>query len=166
MSLKKKLLKLIEDEGFEDAKSLVGMSTIQLIEKSGCEFDTDIASSIILVLFKRNVFPKQYKNCRLNYDFNGVVEWSCDWGNDEFSETYATPFWGGDSMVPVETYMFVSPDGELDDSKVPSDGIYDGIKGQSHFHNLEHYYEWIKEFYLPKVHQAITKHVAFYQTFR
>jgi hypothetical protein len=166
MSLKEKLLKLIEDEGFEGAKSLVGLNTFQLLDKSGCEIDSDLSYNLIFDLFKKNIYPKEYKNCRLNFNLDGVVEWSCDWGNDEFSETYATPFWSGDSIVPVETYMFVSPDGELNDSEVPSDGIYDGIKGQSEFHDLEHYNRWIKEFYLPKVHQAITKHVAFYQTFR
>ncbi len=81
------LQKLIDKEGFDDAKSMLGLTTIELIQKSNCRIDFNMANGILGYLFREKLFPWTYKNCQLSYDgFGGIINWECDWSGDFFDD--------------------------------------------------------------------------------
>jgi outer membrane receptor for ferrienterochelin and colicin len=84
------LQKLIDKEGFYETKSMLGLTTMELIDKSNCRIDLTMANDILGYLFREKLFPWKYKNCQLSYDgFSGVINWECDWSGD-FYDDYDT----------------------------------------------------------------------------
>ena len=172
------LQNLIEKEGFDEAKSMLGLTTIELIEKSDCQIDFEMANNILSYLFREKLFPMKYKNCQLMYDgFSGVVNWECDWSgdfyndyNEESTSNMATPFWDGNNGIPVDTELYKAVDsegnpillseGDLDDSET-----YTFIKWDKEFDNLASYSMWIRRFYLPKVYEVILQHLDNYRNY-
>jgi hypothetical protein len=170
------LQKLIDKEGFDETKSMLGLTTIELIQKSDCQIDFEMANNILSYLFREKLFPMKYKNCQLSYDgFSGVVNWECDWSgdyyndyNDESTSSMATPFWDGYGNIPVDTELYQAVDsesnpillGDLDNSQ-----SYTSIEWNKKFDNLASYSMWIRRFYLPNVYEAISQHLDNYRNY-
>jgi hypothetical protein len=172
------LQNLIEKEGFDEAKSMLGLTTMELIQKSDCQINFEMANNILGYLFSEKLFPWKYKNCQLSYDgFSGVVNWECDWSgdfyndyNEESTSNMATPFWDGNNGIPVDTELYKAVDsegnpillseGDLDDSET-----YTFIKWDKEFDNLASYSMWIRRFYLPNVYEAISQHLDNYRNY-
>jgi hypothetical protein len=164
------LQKLIDEDGFDDTKQSLGLTTMELIQKSNCRIDLTMAGDILSYLFREKLFPWKYKNCQLSY--NGVVNWDCDWSNEIYDEestsSMATPFWDGSDGIPVDTELYKAVDsegnpillseGDLDDSE-----SYTFIKWNEEFDNLASYSMWIRRFYLPQVYYVIQKHLNNYR---
>lgn len=172
------LQNLIEKEGFDEAKSMLGLTTIELIEKSDCPIDAELANELIPKLFNDNVLPSRYKNCLLSYSrFEGILEWNCDWSdegyNDNISEdtvTLATPFWDGRNGVPVDTSLYTVVDSVeqgniLSDDDFPNQECYSHIEWNDNFNSFSDYKIWIRKFYLPQVHSIIRKHLDNYRNY-
>lgn len=170
------LQKLIDKEGFDEAKSLLGLSTIELIQKSNCQIDLTMAGDILSYLFREKLFPWKYKNCQLSYDgFSGVVNWDCDWSgefyndyNEESTSSMATPFWDANNGIPVDTELYKAVDSEgnpilLSEGDLENNECYTFIKWDEEFDNLASYSMWIRRFYLPQVHYVIEKHLNNYR---
>ena len=167
------LQKLINSKGFDEAKSLLGLSSMELIQKSDCKIDFTIANDITRELFDLGSIPFLYKNCQLSYnDFSGVVDWICDWdGEEEQTVSMATQFWEGNDGIPVDTdsYRVVDSDGAenlLGLNDLDSGECYTYIEWTEEFNNLASYDMWIRRFYLPKVHSAIQKHLDNYRNYQ
>jgi hypothetical protein len=170
------LQKLIDKEGFDETKSMLGLTTIELIQKSDCQIDFEMANNILSYLFREKLFPMKYKNCQLSYDgFSGVVNWECDWSgdyyndyNDESTSSMATPFWDGYGNIPVDTELYQAVDsesnpillGDLDNSQ-----SYTSIEWNKKFDNLASYSMWIRRFYLPNVYMTISQHLDNYRNY-
>jgi hypothetical protein len=147
---------------------------MELIEKSDCQIDFEMANNILSYLFREKLFPMKYKNCQLSYDgFSGVVNWECDWSgdyyndyNDETTSSMATPFWDGYGNIPVDTELYQAVDsesnpillGDLDNSQ-----SYTSIEWNKKFDNLASYSMWIRRFYLPNVYEVISQHLNNYR---
>jgi hypothetical protein len=170
------LQNLIEKEGFDEAKSMLGLTTMELIQKSDCQINFEMANNILSYLFREKLFPMKYKNCQLSYDgFSGVVNWECDWSgdyyndyNDESTSSMATPFWDGYGNIPVDTELYQAVDsesnpillGDLDNSQ-----SYTSSEWNKKFDNLASYSMWIRRFYLPNVYEAISQHLDNYRNY-
>ena len=170
------LQKLIDADGFDETKSNLGLSTIELIQKSNCRIDFTIANDIIPELFDLGSIPFLYKNCQLSYDgFSGVVNGECDWSddfyndyNDESTSSMATPFWDGNNGVPVDTELYKAVDSNnkpilLSDGELENNQTYTRIKWDNEFDNLASYSMWIRRFYLPQVYNVILQHLKNYR---
>jgi hypothetical protein len=171
------LQKLIDKEGFDDAKSMLGLTTRELIDKSNCRIDLSMVNDIIEDLIKENVIPKTYKNCRLSYDgFGGTLDWWCDWSDDSHNdyqseETYtlSTPFWVFTDGIPVDTnsydavdltgYEISFTDGDFMGNVEP----YTFLKWKDGFENIALLERWVRRFYLPQVYNAISEHLKLYR---
>ena len=171
------LQELIDKEGFDETKSLLGLSTIELVQKSNCRVDISMANEIVGYLFKENLFPIKYKNCQLSYDgFSGTVNWECDWFgdfyndyNEELTHSMATPFWEGMDGIPVDTDLYRAVDSNnnpilLSEGDLEDNECYTWIKwADGEFNNLASYSMWIRRFYLPQVYYVIQKHLNNYR---
>ena len=167
------LQKLIDKEGFDETKSMLGLSTIELIQKSNCKIDFTMANDIIPDLFDLGAIPFLYNNCQLSYNgFSGVIDWICDWDgeiyDEERTESMATPFWDVSDGIPVDTesYRAVDSNGEeilLGEGDVENQECYTFIKWNKKFDNLASYSMWIRRFYLPQVYYVIQKHLNNYR---
>lgn len=171
--LEKALQKLIDKEGFDETKSLLGLSTMELIEKSNCRIDLTMANDIIPELFDLGSIPFLYKNCQLSYDgFAGTVNWICDWDgeiyDEEQTESMATPFWDIMDGIPVntDTYDAVGLNGKkifIGSGDIDNSESFTFIKWGEEFENLASYDMWIRRFYLPKVYEIISQHLDNYR---
>jgi hypothetical protein len=170
------LQKLIDEDGFEETKKSLGLTTMELIRKSNCRIDITMANDILSDLFREKLFPWKYKNCQLSYDgFSGVVNWECDWSGDFYNDyneesTYsmATLFWDGGNGIPVDTELYKAVDSEdnpilLNESDLENSETYTFIKWNKGFDNLASYSMWIRRFYLPNVYHAIQEHLNNYR---
>ena len=172
------LQKLIDKEGFDETKSMLGLTTIELIQKSDCQIDFEMANDILGYLFSEKLFPWKYKNCQLSYDgFSGVVNWECDWSgdfyndyNDESTSSMATPFWDGYGNIPVDTELYKAVDSNNNGILLGPDDLdnsqsYTSIEWNKKFDNLASYSMWIRRFYLPNVYEAISQHLDNYRNY-
>jgi len=169
------LQKLIDKEGFEETKSSLGLTTIELIEKSNCKIDFTMANDLIRDLFNLGSIPFLYKNCQLSYNgFSGVVDWICDWDgevyNEERTESMATPFWDITEGIPVDTESYRAEDSNneeilLGEGDLDNHECFTFIKWTEEFDNLASYDMWIRRFYLPQVHSVIEKHLNNYRNY-
>lgn len=159
-----KIFKLLIDEyGLEQATNMSGLSKLEFIGESGIPIDLTIVNNILPELFNK----KKYKNCKIDFDsYTGTVDWYCDWDGEK-TFTYATPFWEGQSSIPVNTGSYESKmsDGSfvlLDETDLENNGFTE-IKWKYGFKNLNLFEEWIKKFYLPKVYEVIQQHLEEYR---
>ena len=170
------LQKLIDKEGFDETKSMLGLTTIELIQKSDCQINFEMANNILSYLFREKLFPMKYKNCQLSYDgFSGVVNWECDWSgdyyndyNDESTSSMATPFWDGYGNIPVDTELYQAVDSESNPillGDLNNNQSYTSIEWNKKFDNLASYSMWIRRFYLPNVYEAISQHLDNYRNY-
>jgi hypothetical protein len=170
------LQKLIDKEGFDETKSMLGLTTIELIQKSDCQIDFEMANNILSYLFREKLFPMKYKNCQLSYDgFSGVVNWECDWSgdyyndyNEESTSSMATPFWDGYGNIPVDTELYQAVDSESNPillGDLDNNQSYTSIEWNKKFDNLASYSMWIRRFYLPNVYEAISQHLDNYRNY-
>ena len=172
------LQNLIEKEGFDEAKSMLGLTTIELIEKSDCPIDAELANELIPKLFNDNVLPSRYKNCEISIDgFSGTIDWYCDWSEDNWRDyreettyTLATPFWDGRNGVPVDTSLYTVVDSVeqgniLSDDDFPNQECYSHIEWNDNFNSFSDYKIWIRKFYLPQVYSIIRKHLDNYRNY-
>ena len=170
------LQNLIEKEGFDEAKSMLGLTTMELIQKSDCQINFEMANNILGYLFSEKLFPWKYKNCQLSYDgFSGVVNWECDWSgdfyndyNEESTSTMATPFWDGNGNIPVDTELYQAVDSESNPillGDLNNNQSYTSIEWNKKFDNLASYSMWIRRFYLPNVYEAISQHLDNYRNY-
>lgn len=159
MKNRKKILNdLITKGGLSNAANLTGLSKLDLVRRSDCYIDTKIANDIIPDLIREKLFPKKYKNCEIFFDrMSGVVEWICVW-DKETTYTYATPFWGVELGIPVDTTTYMDGLG-----REFTDNQFTNIKWGEGFDNLALYDRWIRRFYLPQVHNVIQKHLDEYR---
>jgi len=172
------LQKLIDKEGFDETKSMLGLTTMELIQKSDCQINFEMANNILSYLFREKLFPMKYKNCQLSYDgFSGVVNWECDWSgdyyndyNDESTSSMATPFWDGYGDIPVDTELYKAVDSNNNGILLGPDDLdnsqsYTSIEWNKKFDNLASYSMWIRRFYLPNVYEAISQHLDNYRNY-
>jgi hypothetical protein len=170
------LQKLIDKEGFDETKSMLGLTTMELIQKSDCQINFEMANNILSYLFREKLFPMKYKNCQLSYDgFSGVVNWECDWSgdyyndyNDESTSSMATPFWDGYGNIPVDTELYQAVDSESNPillGDLDNNQSYTSIEWNKKFDNLASYSMWIRRFYLPNVYEAISQHLDNYRNY-
>lgn len=172
------LQKLIDKEGFDETKLMLGLTTMELIQKSDCQIDFEMANDILGYLFSEKLFPMKYKKCHLSYDgFSGVVNWECDWSgdfyndyNDETTSSMATPFWDGYGNIPVDTELYKAVDSNNNGILLGTDDLdnsqsYTSIEWNKKFDNLASYSMWIRRFYLPNVYEVISQHLDNYRNY-
>jgi hypothetical protein len=165
---KKILTNLINDVGLKQTSEMVGISLFELVKYTNCYIDTEMADLIIGEIIRNRILPKIYENCELYYDtFSGTLEWECKWdGSDEYTYTYATPFWDGQDGIPVETNSYSI---KIGGSNLTLDDIDNDLKfnfiswKQNGFENIDSYIEWFENFYLPKVYDIIMNHLDNYR---
>ena len=171
MKDRRKILEdLVSDLGLDKAANMTGLSKLDLIRRSDCYIDLSMANDIISDLFKENLFPEKYKNCKLYFDgFIGTVDWSCDW-DGETTYSHATPFWDINDGIPVNTTSYVvkasdDSDVEFTEGDLENDG-FTFIKWKDGFESLALYSQWIRRFYLPQVYNVISLHLEDYRNLR
>lgn len=155
------LLNLIETHGIYDASKIAGISPVELIHVSEITIDSWLANTVIIELMSEGKLPKQYKEFTLSIDsLTGTFDWDGILSSNEREEkvfAYATPFWEGESGIPVEIHYYEEI---TDDDKIElsCDGdVFNLLKTRKVFDGIEDVLTWYKHFYLPKVYRVIVE---------
>jgi len=105
----------IKKYGFVDTAKMIGIDKLKLAELSGLPIKGDtvhseneiVVGDLLRDLVNQN---KEYKNCTLHYSgLEGVVLWDCNFMDEENYyrlSVYATPYWDGECMIPVDISYF------------------------------------------------------------
>jgi len=155
------LLNLIEVHGIYDASKIAGINPVELIHISEITIDAWLANTVLIELMSKGKIPKQYKEFALSIDsLTGTVDWDGVFESDGVKEkvfAYATPFWEGESGIPVEIQHY---EVTTDDDKIElsCDGdVFNLLKTRGVFDGIEDVLTWYKHFYLPKVYRVIVE---------
>jgi len=155
------LLNLIEVHGIYDASKIAGINPVELIHISEITIDAWLANTVLTELISEGNLPKQYKEFALSIDrMSGTVDWDGVFESDGVKEkvfAYATPFWEGESGIPVEInyYEEITNDGKIE---LSCDGdVFNLLKTREVFDGIEDVLTWYKHFYLPKVYRVIVE---------
>ena len=159
---KKRLVDLIEREGFRNAANTLGMSLTEVVHLSELKFGAPVAGSIIYELARENKIPLEYKEYKLYATDDGLIAWSTKdnkkyFGYDvkERITVYATPFWENQKSIPVELLHFEIS--SLRDEGIMNLDIYDSkdIKVSHDFYSIEDLLSWYRDVYLKNVYILI-----------
>ena len=158
---RQQLLNLIETHGIYDASKIAGINPVELIHISEITIDTGLANTVLIELMSEGKLPKQYKEFGISIDnMSGAFGWDGILVSNERKEkvfVYATPFWEGESGIPVEIQYYKEI---TDDDKIELwyDGdVFNFLKTREVFDGIEDVLTWYKHFYLPKVYQVIVE---------
>jgi hypothetical protein len=171
--ISKKLNELIDKHGAQKVMSLTNMSAVELYVLTNRPIeDPEVAYDLIIELFTQNKLPKRYNGFNIDIDsMVGTLSWTRDavvelMGKTfvEGSLSYATPFWDGDSFIPIDTnyYELRDLDGKVITTEEDED-FYSQIDVEMSFENIEQLLIWYKDFYLPKTSSKIKKHLEGYR---
>jgi hypothetical protein len=157
---RKLLLNLIETHGIYDASKIAGITPVELIHISEITIDAGLANIVLIELISGKL-PKQYKEFGISIDnMSGTVDWDGVFESDGVTEkvfAYATPFWEGESGIPVEIHYYE----EITDNnkiELSCDGdVFKFLKTREEFDGIEDVLTWYKHFYLPKVYRVIVE---------
>jgi hypothetical protein len=155
------LLNLIETHGIYDASKIAGINPVELIHISEITIDLSLANTVLTELISEGKLPKQYKEFGISIDnMSGTVDWDGVFESDGVKENvfaYATPFWEGESGIPVEIHYYE----EITDNnkiELSCDGdVFNFLKTREVFDGIEDVLTWYKHFYLPKVYRVIVE---------
>jgi hypothetical protein len=155
------LLNLIETQGIYGASKIAGINPVELIHISEITIDLSLANTVLTELISEGKLPKQYKEFGISSDnMSGTVDWDGVFESDGVKEkvfAYATPFWEGESGIPVEIHYYE----EITDNnkiELSCDGdVFNFLKTREVFDGIEDVLTWYKHFYLPKVYRVIVE---------
>jgi len=155
------LLNLIETHGIYDASKIAGINPVELIHISEITIDTWLANTVLIELMSEGKLPKQYKEFGISIDnMSGAFGWDGILVSNDRKEkvfAYATPFWQGESGIPVEIQYY---DEITDDDKIELwcyGDVYNHLRTKKVFDGVEDVLTWYKHFYLPKVYRVIVE---------
>ena len=166
--LSEKLKKLIDENGFSQVQKMIGVSTTNLVKLSGIPIDSVMANQILTENIVSKKIPTSYKNFEIQCDeFQGVVYWVGKFetkhyqsGMYEIVSFMATPFWDGESRVPIQLdYLELRSDrNDAIIQQIEGDGyFFESLDINIIFKNVDELLNWYATFYLPKVHKIIMK---------
>jgi hypothetical protein len=155
------LLNLIEAHGIYDASKIAGINPVELIHISEITIDLSLANTVLTELISEGKLPKQYKEFGISSaNMSGTFDWDGVFESDGVKEkvfAYATPFWEGESGIPVEIHYYE----EITDNnkiELSCDGdVFNFLKTREVFDGIEDVLTWYKHFYLPKVYRVIVE---------
>ena len=155
------LVNLIKTHGIYDASKIIGINPVELIHISEITIDSWLANTVLTKLMSEGKLPEQYKEFVLSIDgMTGTFDWDGVFESDGVKEkvfAYASPFWEGESGIPVEInyYEQLTDDGKIELS-VEGD-VFNLLKTREVFDGIEDVLTWYKHFYLPKVYRVIVE---------
>jgi hypothetical protein len=168
-----KLKKLVDEHGLNYASKLLGISKLKLARLSDMVIgDADIAYDIINLLFYDGELIKDFEhdgfNVVIGYDgLEGTVTWVIESKTTYYSEDdeteiitcYATPFWDGESNIPIEVSSYTIVDDNHDvifeiGGEIQGD-YYKNITIGSVYKNVDTLIEWYEEKYIPIVFNTV-----------
>lgn len=180
---KEKLRKYIEKEGLSSARKLTGLPFHKLVSETGVKINPSIANTLILEYLGSGTLPQKYKEFDILGDitFEDNVRWiyygDTDYfGNnfDERMEAFATPFYDGDPVTPVDTYFYTLNTATRNIFDTDTGGGYaayfliDKNGKKTHydsrknidkdlftFNNIEELLMWYKNHYLPTIYDYL-----------
>ena len=155
------LVNLIKTHGIYDASKIIGINPVELIHISEITIDSWLANTVLTKLMSEGKLPEQYKEFVLSIDgMTGTFDWDGVFESDGVKEkvfVYASPFWEGESGIPVEINYY---ERLTDDDKIELsvDGdVFNLLKTREVFDGIEDVLTWYKHFYLPKVYRMIVE---------
>lgn len=169
--LKKSVKAYIEEYGIKDAAELMGKTLTEVVRIADIPINNKMAYDLIIENFKNHNLPREYKDVtasfnRIVYEFNGILEWQIEFkrenGLTEGLIAFATPFWDGTDVTPVELnyYVLYDDNGKTIEEISGEGDFYEGYKSKNEFENIEELFEWYNEEYLPNVYSIIVnKHL-------
>lgn len=168
-----KLRRIVDEHGLNYASKLLGISKLKLARLSEMVIgDADIAYDIINLLFYDGELIKYFEhdgfNVVIGYDgLEGTVTWVIEskttyYSEDEETEIitcYATPFWDGESNIPIEVSSYTIVDDNHDvifeiGEETRAD-FYKNITIGSVYKNVDALVEWYEKKYIPIVFNTI-----------
>jgi len=165
---REQLRNLIKKDGLYEVSETLGMKVHDLAHISKLQFDYHIAGEILWSLLYNNKLPKNYEGFEIQLDtMAGTYCWhrnrSTEWYGPRLKENvviYATPFWDGNSSIPLEVnYYQVKTLNDIELLEQSLD-IHTSIKSpKSWFNSVEELIVWYKEFYLVTVHSKIIENI-------
>lgn len=169
-----KLKKLVDEHGLNYASKLLGISKLKLARLSDMVIgDADIAYDIINLLFYDGELIKDFEhdgfNVVIGYDgLEGTVTWVIESKTTYYSEDddeteiitcYATPFWDGEPIIPIEVSSYTIVDDNHDVifeiGGETQEDFYKNITIGSVYKNVDTLIEWYEEKYIPIVFNTI-----------
>jgi hypothetical protein len=168
-----KLKKLVDEHGLNYVSKLLGISKLKLARLSDMVIgDADIAYDIINLLFYDGELIKDFEhdgfNVVIGYDgLEGTVTWVIESKTTYYSEDdeteiitcYATPFWEGESNIPIDVTSYTIVDDNHDvifeiEGEIQGD-YYKNITIGSVYKNVDTLIEWYEEKYIPIVFNTV-----------
>jgi len=157
---------LVDEMGLYKTKNLTGIDIFHIIKLTKMKIDNpDIAYEVFIELFSSNKIPKKYKGFKLELDYmSGTIYWTyskvMDFSGEEYIEkmiSMATPFWDGNSNIPVDTEIYEILDARQRDETVIMDDLQlsELINVSANFENIEQFLVWIRDFYYPEVYKIL-----------
>jgi len=160
---------LIDEQGLYDASNILGLPISKIFRMTGRPIkDNDECYSIIGELLRNKELDKvfhidDYKIIIDDDYYEGTVMWEIQnkthyYDEDdlvsEITGLYATPFWDGTAIIPIEaTFYYAGGEqeiyGELIRDEIDFEQIYIDIEDK--FDNIDKLIEWYYKFYIPKV---------------
>jgi len=169
-----KLRKLVDEHGLTYTSKLLGISKLKLARLSDMVIgDAETAYHIINLLLYDGELIKDFEhdgfNVVIGYDgYEGTVTWVVESKTTYYSEDddeteiitcYATPFWDGEPIIPIEVSSYTIVDDNHDvifeiGGETQSD-FYKNITIGSVYKNVDALIEWYEEKYIPIVFNTI-----------
>lgn len=169
-----KLRKLVDEHGLTYTSKLLGISKLKLARLSDMVIgDAETAYDIINLLFYDGELIKDFEhdgfNVVIGYDgLEGTITWVIESKTTYYSEDddeteiitcYATPFWDGEPIIPIEVSSYTIVDDNHDvifeiGGEIQGD-FYKNITIGSVYKNVDALIEWYEEKYIPIVFNTI-----------
>ena len=161
----------IDEFGLEQVGKILHMSTSQLVKYSDYPVDNPVIMFEILLDLFQDIHNKpggylQYKEFSINYDrFEGLLTWNNGGyvennGGGVSFEFYATPFYNGESIVPIALFNVwadnIDGDEPMEITDEINDEYYDSYTvDYKQLDSVDKLFEWFHTIYLPRTYYKI-----------
>lgn len=161
----------IDKFGLEQVGKILHMSTSQLVKYSDYPVDNPVIMFEILLDLFQDIHNKpggylQYKEFSIHYDrFEGLLTWNNGGyvennGGGVSFEFYATPFYNGESKVPIALFNVwadnIDGDEPMEITDEINDEYYDSYSvDYKQLDSVDKLFEWFHTIYLPRTYYKI-----------
>ena len=165
----------IRKRGFLETANQLGLKKLMLAKLSGLPIKGDtfhnkneiVVGNLLGDLVNQNW---EYSACTLDYNRDGIVEWDCNFKDDEnyyILKVWATPYWDGHNSTPIDMFnVEVTPINSPENKKEfdTSGDYYHEFKCPESFENASELVDWFKDKYIPRVYRNIV--LGMYEEFK
>jgi len=160
---KKKLRDLIDKYGFTHMVKNTGIDASELVTLTDYPINPEISYLIIIEMFSKNLLPRRYKEFNIEFsDLEDSIRWEYvgkNKGVPEIMYAYATPYWDGSDMIPVEHESYSAL---IDGTPKHEYNLFGNeFSAPTNFKNVEELVKWYKDNYLVVVYDYLMDKLSY-----